>query len=61
MPSPMLKKISQSENVFVNEKGESYQSFRTSWGHILRRAKIEDLTFHLLRHKWGLTRIREKL
>jgi integrase len=47
------KKISQAENVFVNERGEPYKSFRTSWDHVLQRAKIEDLTFHSLRHTFG--------
>ena len=47
------KKINHGENVFVNERGEPYKSFRTSWDHVLERAKIEDLTFHSLRHTFG--------
>lgn len=35
-------------------KGESLISLlRTSWDHVLERAKIEDLTFHSLRHTFG--------
>ena len=47
------KKMSKSENVFVNERGGPYKSIRTSWDHVLERAKIEGLTFHSLRHTFG--------
>jgi len=47
------KKVNRSESVFVNERGKPYKSFRTSWDHVLGRAKIEGLTFHSLRHTFG--------
>lgn len=47
------KKVSRNEKVFVNERRESYKSFRTSWNHALERAKIEGFTFHSLRHTFG--------
>ena len=47
------KKINHSKNVFVNERGKPYKSFRTSWDHVLEKTKIQDLTFHSLRHTFG--------
>jgi len=39
--------------VFLNSKGENYRSFETTWKTARRKAGIEGLTFHDLRHTWA--------
>ncbi len=46
------KKISCSEYVF-SENGKPYEDVKTGWWSALKRAKIEGLTFHSLRHTFG--------
>ena len=47
------KKMSKGEYVFESERGRPYKSFRTAWDNVLRKAGIEGLTFHSLRHTFG--------
>ncbi len=46
------KKLSNSEYVF-SENGKPYGDVKTGWWNALKRAKIEGLTFHSLRHTFG--------
>jgi integrase len=39
--------------VFGNEVGEAIKSMKTAWGNTCRKAGIEDLHFHDLRHEAG--------
>ena len=42
-----------SEFVFADEEGKPYKNFRTAFENALKRAGIEGLTFHSLRHTFG--------
>jgi len=46
------KKVSKSEYVF-SEKEEPYGDVKTGWWTALKNAKIENFTFHGLRHTFG--------
>jgi integrase len=46
------KKVSKGDYVF-SRNGKPYKSFRSAWDHALKKAGIEDLTFHSLRHTFG--------
>jgi integrase len=46
------KKVSNGEYVF-SENGHPYGDFKTGWWTALRKAKIEGLRFHDLRHTFG--------
>jgi len=46
------KKVSKGDYVF-SRNGKPYKSFRSAWDHTLKKAGIEDLTFHSLRHTFG--------
>jgi integrase len=48
-----VRKMGQSEYVFVDRAGKPFKSFRTSWDNALKKAGIENLTFHSLRHTFG--------
>jgi integrase len=41
---------SMSEVVFLSSRGTPYRSFRSAFERSVRRAKLEDVTFHSLRH-----------
>jgi site-specific recombinase XerD len=45
--------IPGTTQVFCNRKGMSYRSFRTVFERAVRRADIQDLTFHDLRHPFA--------
>jgi integrase len=47
------RKENHSEFVFADRRGKPYKSFRSAWEHALEKAKIEELTFHSLRHTFG--------
>ena len=48
-----VRKMSQGEYVFADREGRPYKGFRASWDHALKKAGIENLTFHSLRHTFG--------
>jgi integrase len=48
-----VRRKTQNEFVFSDETGKPYKSFRTAWEQALKKAGIEDLTFHSLRHTFG--------
>jgi integrase len=48
-----VRKTNQSEYVFADRAGEPFKGFRTSWDNALKKAEIENLTFHSLRHTFG--------
>ncbi|HXX35948.1 MAG TPA: tyrosine-type recombinase/integrase, partial [Thermodesulfobacteriota bacterium] len=47
------RKIAQGEYVFADRAGRPFKGFRRSWDHALKKAGIENLTFHSLRHTFG--------
>jgi integrase len=42
-----------TEHVFCNLRGEPYRSFRTAFERAVRKAGLEDFTFHDLRHTFA--------
>jgi integrase len=48
-----VRKNRQSEYVFANRAGQPYKGFRTAWDHVLKKAGIENLTFHSLRQTFA--------
>src|SRR5215831_15634874 len=42
-----------TEHVFCNLRGEPYRSFRTAFERAVRKAGLEDFTFHNLRHTFA--------
>jgi integrase len=40
-------------SVFRSRNGTPYHSFRTAFEHAVRKAEIDDLTFHDLRHTFA--------
>lgn len=48
-----IRKENDGEFVFMGKNGKPYKSFRSAWEHALEKAKIENLTFHSLRHTFG--------
>ena len=43
----------KSEYVICNDQGRRFHDVRSSFGKVLRRAKIDDFTFHDLRHTFA--------
>jgi len=41
------------ERVFCNRHGQPYRSFRTAFEHAVRKAGIQDFTFHDLHHTFA--------
>jgi integrase len=48
-----VRRKNQNEFVFSDESGKPYKSFRTALEQALKKAGIENLTFHSLRHTFG--------
>jgi integrase len=42
-----------TEYVFLNSKGKRCRAFRNTWESVLKKAGIEGLNFHALRHTFG--------
>jgi integrase len=43
----------KGDQVFCNQHGQPYRSFRTAFEHAVRQAGIQDFTFHDLRHTFA--------
>lgn len=47
------RKRNNAEFAFADKNGKPYKSFRSAWDNALKKAGIENLTFHSLRHTFG--------
>jgi integrase len=43
----------EGERVFRNRHGQPYRSYRTAFERAVRRASLQDFTFHDLRHTFA--------
>jgi integrase len=48
-----VRNLGHGEYVFADRAGRPFKGFRTSWDNALKKAGIENLTFHSLRHTFG--------
>ena len=56
---PAGRKLSRTAYVFGNEVGERVSCIQTAWNGACRRAEIENLRFHDLRHEAGSRKLEE--
>jgi integrase len=55
LPLKAKRRLTEANSVFLKDNGTALtkDAFKQAWGHVLANAKIDDLTFHDLRHEAG--------